>query len=267
MFDPAGLPAELRRADDSLGGRSEDAGITSSQPPEQTIYDGWLLRYSPGKAKRARSVNAIAAGARTLDEKLAHVEAFYERVGLPCVFRITPYTQPPPLDAALADHGFLAREESRVMWTELQKASGPVTQAGRFTTLSGPEFADLVARLRGSPPAQAAAERQRIAHLALPALYTGLMLGDQPVSSGCVVIDDDVAGIFNMVTTPEQRGQGHATAIVEHLLQHASAAGARWAYLQVDAANAAARGVYRKFGFRDRYAYWYRARPPQGELL
>ncbi len=266
MFDPAGLPAELRRADDSLGARIEDAGLTSSQPPQQTIYDGWLLRYSPGKAKRARSVNAIAAGARTLDEKLAHVEAFYERVGLPCVFRITPYTQPPPLDAALADHGFLAREESRVMWTELEKTSGPVTQAGRFTTLSGPEFADLVARLRGSPPAQAAAERQRIAHLALPTLYTGLMLGDQPVSSGCVVIDDDVAGIFNMVTTPEQRGQGHATAIVEHLLQHASAAGARWAYLQVDAANAAARGVYRKFGFRDRYAYWYRARLPQGEL-
>jgi ribosomal protein S18 acetylase RimI-like enzyme len=266
MFDPAGLPAELRRADDSLGARLEDAGLTSSQPPQQTIYDGWLLRYSPGKAKRARSVNAIAAGARPLDEKLAHVEAFYGRVGLPCVFRITPYSQPPSLDAALAAHGFLAREESRVMWTELQKASGPVTQAGRFTTLSGPEFADLVARLRGSPPAQAVAERQRIAHLALPALYIGVKLGDEPVSSGCVVIDDDVAGIFNMVTTPEQRGQGHATAIVEHLLQHASAAGARWAYLQVDAANAAARGVYRKFGFRDRYAYWYRARPPQGEL-
>jgi len=71
---------------------------------------------------------------RPLDEKLAHVEAFYGRVGLPCVFRITPYTQPPAMDAALAAHGFLAQEESRVMWTELQKASrdchagGPVSQ-------------------------------------------------------------------------------------------------------------------------------------------
>jgi len=265
MFDPAGLPAELSRADDSLGARFEDAGLTCSQPPQQTIYDGWLLRYSPGKAKRARSVNAIAAGVRPLDEKLAHVEAFYGRVGLPCVFRITPYTQPPAMDAALAAHGFLAQEESRVMWTELQRASGRATQVGRFTTLSGPEFADLVARLRGSPPTQAAAERQRIAHLVLPALYIAVQVGDQPVASGCVVIDDDVAGIFNMVTRPAQRGQGHATAIVEHLLRHASAAGARWAYLQVDAANVAARCVYRKFGFRDRYAYWYRARPPQGE--
>jgi GNAT superfamily N-acetyltransferase len=266
MFDPAGLPAELRRADDSLGARLEDAGLTSSQPPQQAIYDGWLLRYSPGKAKRARSVNAIAAGARPLDEKLAHVEAFYGRVGLPCVFRITPYSKPADLDAVLAVRGFLAREESRVMCTELQKPPGHVSQVGRLTTMSGPEFADLVAQLRGSPPAQAAAERQRMAHLTLPALYIAAQMGDQPVASGCVVIDGDVAGIFNMVTTPAQRGQGHATAIVEHLLQHARATGARWAYLQVDAANAAARCVYRKFGFRDRYAYWYRARPPQGEL-
>ena len=266
MFDPAGLPAELTPRRRSLGARLEDAGLTSSQPPQQTIYDGWLLRYSPGKAKRARSVNAIAAGGRPLDEKLAHVEAFYERAGLPCVFRITPYSQPGGSRCGAGRAGFLAREESRVMWTELQKSTGHVTQASRFTTMSGPEFADLVARLRGSPPAQAAAERQRIAHSVLPALYIAVQEGDQPVASGCVVIDDDVAGIFNMVTTPEQRGQGHATAIVEHLLQHASAAGARWAYLQVDAANAAARRVYRKFGFRDRYAYWYRARPPQGEL-
>jgi len=35
MFDPAGLPAELSRTDDSLGARFEDAGLTSSQPPQQ----------------------------------------------------------------------------------------------------------------------------------------------------------------------------------------------------------------------------------------
>lgn len=266
MFDPAGLPAELSRADDSLGARFEDAGLTSSQPPQQTIYDGWLLRYSPGKAKRARSVNAIAAGVRPLDEKLAHVEAFYRRVGLPCVFRITPYTQPAGLDAALAAAGFLAREESRVMYTKLAAASAPVASDRRFTMMQASEFTDLVAQLRELPPEQAAAERERMAHLVLPALYIAVRVGDQPVASGCVVIDDDVAGIFNMVTTPAQRGQGHATAIVEYLLRHAGAAGARWAYLQVDAANAAARCVYRKFGFRDRYAYWYRARPPQGEV-
>jgi ribosomal protein S18 acetylase RimI-like enzyme len=265
MFDPAALPTEITRADDNFGARLEDAGLTSSQPPQQTIYDGWLLRYSPGKAKRARSVNAIASGVRPLAEKLAHVEAFYTRVGLPCVYRITPYTQPAGLDAALAGAGYGAREESRVMWADLQALSASTAPVQRFSTLNAPEFADLVASLRGYPPAQVAAERERIAQLVLPALCVAAYQDDQPVACGCVVVDSDVAGIFNMVTASAQRGNGRATAIVQHLLQHARVAGARWAYLQVDAANTAARHVYRKFGFRDRYAYWYRARPRQGE--
>jgi predicted GNAT family acetyltransferase len=148
------------------------------------------------------------------------------------------------------------------MWAELQcrplteaPATVPVTHVGAV------EFAHVVARLRGSPEAQAAAERQRLANSALPGHFLVLREGDQPVASGCVIVDGDLAGIFNMLTAKAQRGRGHATALVGHLLQHAVAAGARVAYLQVDAANAPARRVYSRFGFRDRYAYWYRVAP------
>ncbi|MBS1134437.1 MAG: acetyltransferase [Burkholderiaceae bacterium] len=267
MFDPAGLPAELTLASDPLGARLEDAGLSSSQPPQQTIYDGWLLRYSPGKAKRARSVNTIGPGRLPLEVKLAHVESFYHRAGLPALYRITPYTQPAGLDTALAAAGYVAGDESRVMWTELLRCKNSALPSdASVTDVGAAAFADIVAALRGSPAAQAAAERQRLANSILPGHFVVLRDGQEPLACGCVVVDEDVAGIFNMVTTPEQRCQGHATAIVERLLQHASAAGARWAYLQVDATNSAARRVYDKFGFRDRYAYWYRARPPQGEL-
>ncbi len=118
MFDPAAVPDVLRSADDALGARLEDAGLSSSQPSQQSIYDGWLLRYSPGKAKRARSVNAIGAGRIPLDAKLAAVEAFYRRVGLPCLYRITPFTQPAELDRVLDRADYLAREETRVMWLD-----------------------------------------------------------------------------------------------------------------------------------------------------
>jgi GNAT superfamily N-acetyltransferase len=265
MFDPGRLPAELMRADDALGARLEDAGLTSSQPPQQAIYDGWLLRYSPGKAKRARSVNAMAAGMRPLAEKLPHVEAFYRRAGLPCVYRVTPFTQPAGLDAALAAAGYVAGEESRVMSLELASRAQPSCLPPAFTELGLPEFADVVARLRGSPANQAAAERQRLAQLALPSRCLVVQERGEPVACGCIVVDGEMAGIFNMVTAPAQRGRGHATAIVAQLLQHAAATGVRWMYLQVDAANASARHVYGKFGFRDRYAYWYRVQPHQGE--
>jgi len=42
--------------------RVEDAGLNASAPPQQRWIDGWLVRFSPGKAKRARCVNAVAPG-------------------------------------------------------------------------------------------------------------------------------------------------------------------------------------------------------------
>ena len=43
--------------------RVEDAGLNASAPVEQRWLDGWLVRFCPGKAKRARCVNAVAQGA------------------------------------------------------------------------------------------------------------------------------------------------------------------------------------------------------------
>ena len=42
--------------------RIEECGLNASAPPQQRLVDGWLVRFSPGKAKRARCVNAVAAG-------------------------------------------------------------------------------------------------------------------------------------------------------------------------------------------------------------
>lgn len=261
MFDPANVAAGLRAADDALGARLEDAGLTSSQPPQQAIYDGWLLRYSPGKAKRARSVNAIGAGQQALDEKLAFVTAFYRRVGLPCLYRITPYSQPAALDGELHRAGYVACDESRVMMVELS-AVETVAAVSRATAVEDARaFSGIVGMLRRSPAAQIAAEQQRMANCLLPARFLVLYDDEEPIACGCVFIDGDCAGVFNMVTAPGQRGRGHATALVRELLQTARGAGARVAYLQVDAANAPARHVYGKFGFRDRYAYWYRSAP------
>jgi ribosomal protein S18 acetylase RimI-like enzyme len=261
MFDPAGVPAGLCAADDALGARLEDAGLTSSQPPQQAVHDGWLLRYSPGKAKRARSVNAIGPGRQSLDEKLAFVASFYRRVGLPCLYRITPYSQPATLDGVLGRAGYVACDESRVMMVELPAAEVVAAGPRASAAVDALAFSEVVGRLRGAPVAQTEAERQRIVNCPLPARFLVLHDNAEPIACGCVMIDSECAGVFNMVTAPSQRGRGHATALVRELLKAAAAAGARVAYLQVDAANAPARHVYGKFGFRDRYAYWYRAAP------
>jgi predicted GNAT family acetyltransferase len=123
------------------------------------------------------------------------------------------------------------------------------------------EFVAIAGMLRGSTASVVAAEGQRMAHVALPARYLVVYEGSQPVACGSLIVDAECAGVFNMVTSAEQRGRGYATAIVQALLSQAVAVGVRFAYLQVDAANAPARHIYERFGFRDRYAYWYRAAP------
>ena len=51
----------------TLARRIEDAGLNASAPPQQAFVDGWLLRLSPGKAKRARCINALQRGRLPLE--------------------------------------------------------------------------------------------------------------------------------------------------------------------------------------------------------
>ena len=99
----------------TLLSRVEDAGINASAPPQQRWVDGWLLRYSPGKAKRARCVQAVAAGRLPLDERLALCRAVFDAAGLPMLLRITPYSLPVGLDEALAARGYGLLDDTRVI--------------------------------------------------------------------------------------------------------------------------------------------------------
>jgi hypothetical protein len=81
--------------------RIEDSSLNASAPPQQRWLDGWIVRYNPGKAKRARCINAVAAGVGSAQDKLAECEALFREAGLPLVVRITPFTQPAALDLSL----------------------------------------------------------------------------------------------------------------------------------------------------------------------
>jgi len=89
--------------DDTLLSRIEDASLNASAPPQQRWMDGWLVRLSPGKAKRARCVQAVADGRLPLPERLVLCQSVFDAAGLPAVVRITPFSRPVGLDDALAN--------------------------------------------------------------------------------------------------------------------------------------------------------------------
>lgn len=263
MLDPASIPAPLRQTSDALAARIEDASLSISQPAQQSFFDGWLLRYSPGKAKRARSINSIGAGALPLPVKLSHCVDFYQQRRLPCLFRITPFSQPRNLDTELAAADFGAHQDTRVMTVALSEvARSAPPSAARSVNVE--QFTAAFCTLHGLDSAKASAERERYARAADRSAFVVQFDGDTPVACGSLALEGKLAGIFGMVTAVERRGRGVATAIVAKLLDDARAAGAEMAYLQVEADNAPARRAYSKFGFKDCYAYWYRA-PAGGE--
>lgn len=60
--------------------RLEEAFLNSITPPEQLLYDGWLVRCARGDVKRARSVNVIAPGRLDLEDKLDYCTMLYGEV-------------------------------------------------------------------------------------------------------------------------------------------------------------------------------------------
>jgi len=245
--------------------RVEEAGLNAMQTQRQMFYDGWVLRLSPGKARRARSVNAHFGSTRPLEEKIAYCERVYAAHHLPILFRITPFQQPAELEATLAARGYDAFDPTLVQVAPL---THPPQDEGADVALRSPsiaEFADAVARLRGSTRQQRDAHHERLAHAVL-AIHPVLALGDdgEPLACGQVALDDGLAGIFDVVTAEAARGRGLATRVVTRLLTWAWEHGAAHAHLQVEGGNAPALAIYRKFGFATAYQYHYRGRPGAG---
>ena len=115
--------------------------------------------------------------------------------------------------------------------------------------------------MRGSSPEQRAAHLERLARTPLATRAVVARQDGRTAGCGQVALDGDLAGVYDMVTDAAFRRRGVATMIVAELLSWAWQHGATSAYLQVDAENAPALAVYRRFGFATTYTYHYRGRP------
>jgi GNAT superfamily N-acetyltransferase len=242
----------------------EEAGLNALQTQRQLFYDGWLLRVSPGKAKRARSVNPFFGSTLSLDTKIDHCERVYGVHGLPTLFRMTPFSQPTDLDRVLERRGYVVFQPTYVQMVALDRPPEPPPETG--IELAAPPieaFVDEVAALRGSSAEQRAAHLERLASTPLATYAIVARQDGRTVGCGQVALDRGLAGIYDMVTDAAFRGRGAARQIVTELLRWAWQNGATHAYLQVDAENAPALAVYRKFGFATAYTYHYRARPDE----
>lgn len=246
--------------DDTLARRAEEAGLNASAPPQQAQIDGWLLRLSPGKAKRSRCVNALAAGTLPLPQLLARCQRSFDAAGLPLIVRITPFSQPADLDQQLAAMGWFDFDAADVM---LRPTLDGLPEDVALEAMAAASYAQMVGALRGSSPVEIAAHAERMEQA--PVRYQGFVLRQQDgrlQACGQMVVEAGMVGLFDIFTPPDQRGQGHALRLCAALLHRARRQGAETAYLQVGCDNLVAQRVYARLGFGFAYRYHYRSNNP-----
>ncbi len=247
--------------------RIEEAGLNALQTQRQLFYDGWLLRVSPGEARRARSVNAHFGSTLPLPDKIAYCEKVYAQQGLPPLFRMTPFVHPRDLGNALAARGYNAFAPTLVQALTLESAPD-VPAHDDDVTVTTPDaraFVDAVGDLRGSTAQQRDAHHERLSNSPLGKRFVAVHRDGRVVCAAQVAIEGALAGVFDVVTAENARGQGFATLACASLLSWAWQHGAQTAYLQVSADNAPALAIYRKFGFATVYAYHYCGLPGRCE--
>ena len=252
--------------DEALLARIEAASLNASAPPQQRWLDGWLVRTSPGKAQRARSINPVAVGRMPLAQKLALASKDFRDAGLPMLIRLTPFSQPPGLDAMLAALGWRRDNPTHVLvrTAKFEALTAKELPAGCiWQQLDNIEFTAAVGVLRGSPADQQQAHAERLA--ASPVVYRGFAIrqrGDGGVlCCGQFAREGKLVGLYDIHTAASSRRIGLAQMLCERLLMAAAVEGAETAYLQVDTANAAALAVYRRLYFEAGYDYHYRHAP------
>jgi GNAT superfamily N-acetyltransferase len=230
----------------------------------QRQIGGWVAQFAYGHTRRANSVTALGwDAADDMEARIDEVEAFYARHAQPAVFRLTRFSAPEALDAALDRRGYERRAGALVLRRALDPAEPLLAAAPEPEDLPLDAWIAEFARLHGSDPAQHTAHRAIIEAIEAPRLCAALPESGAPERSAACAIavhDTGCVGIFDVVTAEALRGQGYGRRLMLGILAWGARRGARLAYLQVVETNMPARRLYDALGFQEAYRYWYRVR-------
>ena len=230
-------------------------------PAASVHYDGsWAVRLTASHpSRRLNSVNPLdPADDRDIVKRIARIEQRFRAYERPIVFRMSPLA-PTQLEAQLNAQGWLRVDETRVLAAQLDEMDLeggydllPVRDVGRFV--------DAAIALNADDRVHKAGLSELLESIRPP--HGMFVVEDEqgPAAAALCVHDNELAGLFEIAVRDGLRNRGFGRSIVRAALRWAAAQGATRGWLQVEAANRQANGLYERLGFAEIYRYVYRTR-------
>lgn len=240
--------------------RIEEASLNSWPALQQMLFDGWLLRFARGYTKRANSVTPLYTALQPLQEKIEACEKVYRRKRQPTIFRLPSFLSlGQELDHLLSEREYQYVDRTMVLTRELEASIQMHDPAIREVSLA--TWLEIFCQLSQSPIEKHQAHQEMLARIAARSYFAVLYVGMIPVACALGVLENEVFGLFDIITAPEQRAKGYGTRLISEMLSWAWQNKATSAYLQVVDNNLIALRAYERLGFQELYHYWYRVRP------
>ena len=254
-------------ADDPETVRGLQERVARALPTEHVErIGGWWLRRSASPSWWMGTVlpHGADVGRDELVPMIAAAERFYAGFGAATTFQVSPGACAADLDATLAERGYRRhspmslRIASTVEVQAQARGDGPRARLDEIPT--GAWFAAWYAvHGQGSDPR---IEWDMLARVNAPSAYASALDAGEVVAVGRAVADAGWAGVFGMATVPHARGRGAARSVLASLADWAAAEGASRMYLQVEADNEPALGLYERMRFTELCGYHYRSESP-----
>ncbi|MHB2267863.1 GNAT family N-acetyltransferase [Aliihoeflea sp. PC F10.4] len=241
--------------------RRFEAASFRAWPSATSFYDGtWSVRLTPDmKARRLNSINPLDRGdAERIDERIETLHARFAEAGRPVAFRLSPLASA-DLEAHLDRSGWSIESPSLVMRADLGEME--LSALSTADEVSVEKFRDAAIAMDNLDLAHAAGFDALIGRIQPNVGLFHIDIDGTPAANAICVCDGQVAGLFEVVTAERFRGHGLGRQIVEAALNWARRQGAKIGWLQVEADNMAALGLYRSLGFDNIYSYHYRTEP------
>jgi GNAT superfamily N-acetyltransferase len=217
-----------------------------------------MLRYVSGEPLFfANGVSGCRLRPEDADRRIDETVAFFETQRVPWAWWASPATMPADIEARLLARGFHVEEDTPRYAAEIEHviAEGRGPEGLVRIRVGDEETQQQWLDVMGRGFDQDEHRRQALAKAAASAgfdpaspwvRFLGVLDG-QPVASSGLILAAGLAGIINVATVPEARGQGIRTAMTQVALTHAREAGYRVAVLGASDMGAS---LYEHMGFQ-----------------